>query len=160
MGCDQVRGALVDGLAMGEADAWPEPLASHLATCQSCRSEWKGLKRTWAALGALPEVGPSDEIRARLSRRVRRELLKESVLTVSRGAPAVPAAVVGVGLSLVLSLLVPYTLLVTACQRLFQGADPDWTPYLLAGAAYGVPLLAGMWILRRGPPGTTLLRLS
>jgi hypothetical protein len=102
-------------------------------------------------------VEPSQEIQRRLARRVRRELLKESVLTLTGWAPAVLAAVVGVGLSLMLSLLVPYTLLVALCQRLFQAGDPRWAPYLLAGVAYGTPLLAGMWFFRRHAPGRALV---
>jgi len=157
MECDEVRDALVDGLSVAEGDRWAEPVARHLAGCQGCRAELEDLRRTWAALGQLPDAIPSDEIRVRLYRRVRRELLRESVLTVGGWAPAVLAAVVGVGLSLGLSLLVPYASLVALCQRLLQAAEPHWAPYLLAGAAYGMPLVVGAWVLRRRPLGGALV---
>ena len=67
------------------------------------------------------------------------------------------AAAVGVGLSLGLSLLVPHAFLVALCQRLLQAAEPHWAPYLLVGAAYGMPLVVGAWILRRRPLGGALV---
>jgi len=82
-------------------------------------------------------------------RRVRRQLLRESVLTVSGWTPAVLAAVIGVGLSLGLSFLIPYSFLVSVCRQALQVSDPHAAPYLLAGMAYGVPLALGVWIFRR-----------
>jgi hypothetical protein len=81
-------------------------------------------------------------------RRVRRQVLMESVLTVRGWVPAVLSSAIGVGLSLALSLLVPYSVLVTLCRQALQVSDPHPVPYLLAGIIYSVPLALGIWILR------------
>lgn len=158
MDCEQVRDQLVAMLPAGEGARWPEPVARHLEGCQDCRAELEALGRTWALLGRWPEALPRQEIRASLVRRVRRRLLRESVLTVSGWTPAVLAAVTGVGLSLGLSLLVPYSFLVSLCRQALQVSDPHAAPYLLAGMAYGVPLAVGAWILRKRARGNTLIR--
>lgn len=149
MECDRVRDQFLALLPAGESASWPEPVTRHLEVCQACRAEVEALSQTWALLGRWPEAPPREEIRARLVQRIRRQLLKESVLTVRGWVPAVLAAVIGVGLSLGLSLLIPYSFLVSLCRQALQVSDPHAVPYVLAGMVYGVPLTLGGWIIRR-----------
>lgn len=150
--CEQAMEALLEARLTGLEEPGSGPVATHLAECANCRAEMEGLSRVWAALGRLPEVSPGDRVRVRLLRRVRRALVRETVLTVGGWVPAVLAAAVGVALSLALSLLVPYPLLVSVCQKVLQLAEGHATPYFVAGAAYGVPLALGAWVLRRRLP--------
>jgi hypothetical protein len=149
MDCEQVRDRAVRLLQAGGGPPWPAPLAGHLESCQGCRQAVEGLSLTWALLGQWPEAEPDTHLRAKLLRRVRRELVRESVLTLKGWAPAVLTSATGVGLSLALSLLVPYSVLVTLCRQALQVSDLSAAPFLLAGMAYGVPLALGVWILRR-----------
>jgi len=157
MECDEVRDQFLTLLPIGERVQWPEPVARHLDRCEGCRAELEALRETWVLLGRWPDASPREEIRWRLVWRVRRQLLRESVLTVSGWTPAVLAAVIGVGLSLGLSFLVPYSVLVSLCQRALQVSDPQVAPYLLAGIVYGVPLALGAWSVRRQMRGGTLI---
>lgn len=149
MDCEQIRDEVVTVLQAGGGPPWPEPLARHLEACEGCRTAAEDLSRTWAVLGQWPEAAPEAHVRARLLKRVRRELVRESVLTLKGWVPAVLTSAMGVGLSLALSLLVPYSVLVTLCRQALQVSDLSAAPFLLAGMAYGVPLALGVWILRR-----------
>jgi predicted anti-sigma-YlaC factor YlaD len=149
MDCEQVRDQILTLLPEGRDAHWPEAVARHLEGCEGCREEVDALSRTWTLLGQWPESTPGEEVRSRLLRRIRRQLLRESVLTVSGWVPAVLASVIGVGLSLALSLLVPYSSLVSLCREALQLSDPHAAPYLLGGMAYGLPLALGVWIFRR-----------
>lgn len=150
MDCEQVRDQVLTALSTGESPARPEAVTRHLEGCRDCRAEIDALSQTWALLGRWPPEGPPGEaIKARLVRRVRRQLVRESVLTVSGWVPAGLAAVVGVGLSVGLSLLVPYAVLISRCRDALQLSEPYLAPYLLAGMAYGAPLAIGVFILRR-----------
>ncbi len=149
MECERVMDQLLALLPAGGEVFWPEPLARHLEACAGCRAEWEALNRTWSLLGQWPEASPAAEIRARLIRGARRQLLKESVLSVGGWTPAVLAAVIGVVLSLGLSFLVPYSFLISLCREALRVSDPHAAPYLLAGMVYGVPLALGVWILRK-----------
>jgi hypothetical protein len=149
MECERVRDQFLDALVAGGADPWSELVTRHVEGCDGCRMELDGLSQIWATLGQLPDVAPSEEIRRRLVRNVRRQLVRESVLTVTGWAPAVLAGAVGVGLSLALALLMPYSRLVSWCQQALELSDPHAAPYLLAGMAYGLPLALGGWIFRR-----------
>ena len=71
------------------------------------------------------------------------------MLTPSGWVPAVLAAAVGVGMSLTVSVVVPYSALVALCQETLGVSDRQAEPYVLAGIAYGAPLALGAWILRR-----------
>jgi hypothetical protein len=127
----------------------PEPLARHLEACDGCRAELEALSRTWALLGRWPEATPRQEIRARLVQKVRRQLVRESVLTASGWTPAVLAATVGVTVSLGLSFLIPYSLLASLCRQALQVADSHPAAFLVAGAAYGLPLALGAWLIQQ-----------
>jgi hypothetical protein len=83
--------------------------------------------------------------------------VKESILTVSGWTPAVLAAAVGVGLSLVLSVLVPYSLLVSLCRETLQVSDSHAGAFLLAGMAYGFPLAASVWLIRKRAPVSSVV---
>lgn len=157
MGCEQVRDQFLALLPQGAGRQWPEPIARHLEGCEGCRADLEAVSRSWALLGRWPEASPPEEIRARLVRKARRQLLRQSVLTVSGWTPAVLVAVTGVALSLSLSLLVPYSFLVSLCRQALQVSDPHTAPYLLAGMAYGVPLAVGAWILRKRLLGGALV---
>ena len=149
MECDQAREMFPALLPGGAAVPRPEPLARHLDACAGCRAELEALSQTWTLLGRWPEATPRQEIRARLVQKVRRQLVRESVLTVSGWTPAVLAAMVGVTLSLGLSFLIPYSLLASLCRQALQVADSHPAAFLLAGAAYGLPLAVGAWLIQR-----------
>lgn len=145
--CEQASEALIDAVVTGQPE--PEVAVRHLTACPRCADELAGLRRTWQALGALPEANPGDVVRTRLLRRLRRAVVWEALLTRNGWVPAALAAAVGVGLSLGLALLVPYPLVVSLCQQLLQRSEAHVGPYLVAGAAYGLPLAAGAWVWRR-----------
>jgi hypothetical protein len=145
--CEQAHEAFLDALVTGH----PEPgvAVPHLAVCPRCANEFSGLRQTWQALGALPEVTTGDPVRARLLKRIRRAVVWESLCTWSGWVPAALAATTGVGLSLALALLVPYSLVVWLCQQLLQLSGTHVGPYVVAGAVYGLPSAAGAWVWRR-----------
>lgn len=149
MDCEQIRDRLVTLLQARGGPPWPEPLAGHLEGCEGCRAEGVDLSRTWALLGQWPEAEPGPQVRARLLTRVRRELVRESLLTFRGWVPAVLTSAIGVGLSLGLSLLIPYSLLVSWCQQALQVAEAHAGAYLLAGLVYGLPLAAGSCLIAR-----------
>lgn len=151
MECDGVRDRLLD-VGLGGAEGSPAgDVASHLETCADCRAELEALRGTWALLDRWPGAAPPPAaVRTRVLREVRRRALRESVLTLRGWAAAAQAALIGIAASLVLSLLVPYPLLVAWCRQALQGSDVDALPYLVAGAAYGIPVALGVWLLRRG----------
>ncbi len=149
MECDRAREMFLALLPGGAAVPRPEPLARHLEACEGCRAELEALSQTWALLGRWPEAAPRPEIRARLVQKVRRQLVRESVLTASGWTPAVLAATVGVTLSLGLSFLIPYSLLASWCRQALQVADSHPVAFLVAGAAYGLPLALGAWLIQR-----------
>lgn len=145
MDCGQVRDRLLASWVIGETGAWRGDVARHLERCEACRAEAEALARPWAVLGGWPDASPSEGIRRRLLRRVRRRLLRDAVLSI----PPVLAAGIAVVLSLVLWWLLPYAVLVSRCRAALQVPETHPAPYLLAGLAYGLPLAAGVWVLRR-----------
>ncbi|MBI4589696.1 MAG: hypothetical protein HY725_12735 [Candidatus Rokubacteria bacterium] len=149
MDCEQVRDYFLAAIPAPQKVPWPEAVARHLETCEGCGAELTGLERTWALLARWPEATPGEEVRERLMRRVRRRLLRESVATVGGWTPAVLMAAVGVGLSLLFSLLVPYSVLLSLCREALQVSESNPGVYVLAGAVYGLPLALGVWLIRR-----------
>ncbi len=149
MDCEPIRDEVVTLLQAGGGPPWPERLAQHLEACEGCRAAAEDLSRTWAVLGQWPEAAPRQEIRARLVQKIRRQLVKESVLTASGWTPAALAATVGVTVSLGLSFLIPYSLLASWCRQALQVADSHPAAFLVAGAAYGLPLALGAWLIQR-----------
>ena len=149
MECEEVRDQLLAVLTAGEGAPLTGSLARHVEACEGCRAEWKVLSQTWALLRQWPEASPGEEVRARLVRTVWRQLVRESVFTVTGWTPAVLASVVGVGLSLGLSFLIPYSLLVSLCRQALQVSDSHAAAYFVAGMAYGLPLALGAWLFRR-----------
>ncbi len=156
MTCEQIREELTSRLVFKAGSPWPEPVAAHLEACAGCRAELDSLQETWVLIAQWSEVPPGQAIRARLIQRVRRQLLRDSILTVSGWTRAVLAAVIGVALSLGVSLLVPYSLLISLCRQALQVSDPHVAPYLLAGMVYGLPLGLGIFILRRQALGSVV----
>ncbi len=149
--CEQASEALVDAVVTGQPE--PEAAVRHLTACPRCADELAGLRRTWQALGALPGANPGDVVRARLLRRIRRAAVREALVTRHGWVPAALVAAIGLTLSLGLAWAVPYSLLVSLCQQLLQRSEAHVGPYLVAGAAYGMPLAAGAWVWRRAGPG-------
>jgi predicted anti-sigma-YlaC factor YlaD len=147
--CEQARDEFLGRLTGGAEDPWAPSVRHHIEGCGGCREELEALGHTWAILAQLPDVVPGQDVRRQLLRRVKRQLVKESILTIEGWVPAVLAAVLGVGLSLALAWLVPYTRLVSVCREALQVSEPHVAPYLLAGMAYGVPLMLGAWMLGR-----------
>jgi len=131
---------------------------SHLAACRACAEELAGLRETWALLGGVPDLEPDPAIGRRLLRQVRWRSLRDAVLAPEGWRAAALAAVIGVGLSIGLSLLLPYNTLVALCRQVVAGLVPEVGAFLLAGAAYGaMPLALGVFIgWRRGSPGLWL----
>ncbi len=157
MECEQVRSEFAILLPGGEGARAAEPIVRHLEECPGCRSEFESLRRTWALLGQLPEAIPGHAIERRLMRRVKLAAFKESVLTVEAWASAGRVALIGIALSIGLSLLVPYESLVAVCRELMQATEPAEVPYLVAGMAYGVPLAVGAWLTRRQLRGGAMI---
>lgn len=157
MDCEQIRKEVVTWLGERAGRQWPVPLARHLEGCEACRVEVNALQEAWTLLGRWPETSPTPEIRSSLVLAVRRKLLRESLLTARGWVPAALAALVGVALSLALSLLVPYSLLVSLCRQALQISDPHPAAFLLAGVAYGLPLAAGVGLIRRRTPGSPVI---
>jgi hypothetical protein len=124
-------------------------VAGHIAQCDRCRTEWEECRQTWLTLGDAAETVSGEHVRPQVLRRVRQALHWEYVLTAGGWLPAVLAAALGVGLSLVLAVVVPYAWLVSACRESLQLGEGQAAPYVLAGVAYGLPLAAGAWFLRQ-----------
>lgn len=163
--CDRVKARLTEWLSDGPAGADAEVLRSHLRECRACAEELAALQEIWALLDRWPGLEPAPGVGRRLVRRIRWRLAWDAALAPEAWRAAALAAVIGVGLSISLSLLVPYDTLVALCRQLVPGSGA----FLLAGAAYGVmPLALGVFIgWRRESPGswvgateTTLLFLA
>lgn len=158
MECQQARQLLVASLSGELGDHDLAVLREHCEACEGCRAELGALRQTWARLGDWPDNEPALEIGTRLVRRVRWLALRESLLTVRGWTPAVLAGVIGGSVSLGLSLLVPYSLLVSVCQRVFPLAEPTLAPYVMAGTIYGLPLALGAVVALRRPAVWGFLR--
>lgn len=157
MECHQAR-QLFSAFVSGELGDDLAALREHCGACEGCRAELNALSQTWTLLGRWPDAEPAPEIGTRLRRQVRRLAFRDSILTVRGWTPAVLAGVIGVALSLALSLLVPYSILVSFCQQVFQVSDPHGAPYLLAGMIYGAPLALGTLIALKRPAAWGFLR--
>lgn len=151
MDCDRVRARLTECLSGEPAGPDGSAMRAHLAACRVCAEELAALRETWTLLARWPAIEPAPEVGRRLLRRIRRRLVRDAVLAPEAWRAAALAAVIGVGLSVSLSFLVPYTTLVALCRQFV----PEPGAFLLAGAAYGVlPLaLGGYTAWRRGSPG-------
>lgn len=158
MGCREVRARLVEWLSAGPAGPETKALRGHLDQCRACAEELAALRETWALLGRSPGLEPDPATGRRLLRRVRWWTLRDALLTTESWRAAALAAVVGAGLSIGMSLLLPYDTLVSLCRQLLVGVAPEPGAFLLAGAAYGImPLALGVFVgWRRGSPGSWL----
>ncbi|MFQ5521812.1 MAG: anti-sigma factor family protein, partial [Candidatus Methylomirabilia bacterium] len=160
MECERVREEIPTLLLAPEGRPWPEPVARHLEGCAACRAELEALQGAWALLGRWPEASPAPAIRTSLVRAIRRQRFRESALTVRGWLPAVLAALIGVGLSLGLALLFPYSLLISLCRQVLEVSGAHAAPYLLAGTAYGIPLAVGVGVIRRRISGGAVTGLE
>lgn len=158
MECHQAQQLFPASLSGELSDQSVVALREHCEACERCRAELNALSQTWTLLGRWPDAEPAPEIGTHLRRQIRRMALRESTLTVRGWTPAVLAGVIGVALSLGLSLLVPYSLLVSLCRQVFQVSDPHGAPYLVAGIIYGAPLALGALIALTRPAAWGFLR--
>lgn len=63
MKCERARELFSDYLEGGIDYALTETVRGHLDQCTACKHDFEGLKRTWVAMGALPEVEPPVDFR-------------------------------------------------------------------------------------------------
>jgi len=153
--CHEVRDRLTEWLG---AETGPEAVRGHLVTCRACAEELAALQETWGLLGQWPGLEPDPAIGRRLQRKVRWWSLRDAVLAPEGWRAAALAAAIGVGLSIGMSLLIPYNTLVALCRQVVADLVPEAGAFLLAGAAYGVMPLALRVLIgwRRGSPGSWL----
>jgi hypothetical protein len=78
MTCEEARKLFVDEWRGMLTDAAHADLNAHVAICERCASESAGLARVWSALGHLPELEPSGDMRMRFYDNLRGLRLKES----------------------------------------------------------------------------------
>jgi len=156
--CEQVRTRLTECLFSEPAGPDGTALRAHLAACRGCAKELAALRETWSLLGRSPDLEPDPTIGRGLVRRVRWWILRVALLAPGGWRAAALAAVIAVGLSIGLSLLIPYDTLVALCRQVVAGLAPEAGAFLLAGAAYGaMPLALGVFFgWRRGSPGPWL----
>lgn len=149
MECQRARELYVGTLGLGEAA--DEGAGHHLASCQTCQGEVRGLEAAWEALAALPPLQPTPAVARTLARRVHRASVREALVATDAWRQAALAGVAGFAISLLLSLLVPYETMVALCQRLVP-----LTPtagYLVAGVLYGLlPMSIGALLQSRTAP--------
>jgi hypothetical protein len=157
MECQQARQFLVASLSDDLADRDLAALREHSDACEGCRAELSALRQTWGLLGHWPDAEPAPVVGKRLVRRFRWITFSDSILTARGWTPAVIAGAIGVSLSLGLSLLVPYSVLVSLCQQAFQASDHAG-PYLMAGVIYGAPLAFGALIALGRPAAWGFVR--
>lgn len=150
MDCQAVRELHVEALVTGRAAS--EEAERHRAACPACREETQTLAATWTALTALPVLEPSPDVARRLHRRVRRERVREALVSIESWQRAALAGVAGSVVSVGFSLLVPYQTMVAICQAIAPPSVPAPAAYLLAGILYGLlPMLVGTVLEARGP---------
>ena len=148
MECKTVRELYVAALA--DAVSASEDVDRHMASCQACSEELRGLAATWAALGDLPLVEPRPELARRLRRRLRVEAGRETLVSLAHWQQAALVGVVGFLLSVLFSLLVPYDTMASSCADAVRKVLPTPGAYLVAGVLYGlVPLAIGSWLQAR-----------
>lgn len=120
----------------------PEAARLHAHECPACTDEARRLADTWAALAALPLLEPSARVSRQLQKRLRWEVARDALGSVGSWQRAALAGVGGFALSFILSLLLPYDLMVALCRAMAPGTMPAATAYLGAGFLYGlVPMV-------------------
>lgn len=140
MNCEATREAFLTACVSGSPA--PEEARLHARGCPACAEESRRLADTWAALGALPLLEPSASASRQLQRRLRWEVARDALGSVESWQRAALAGVGGFALSFILSLLLPYDLLVALCRTLASETMPAATAYLGAGLLYGlVPMV-------------------
>lgn len=162
MDCEPARERYLEAIVGGHRPT--DDVANHVASCPPCRDELDGLTAAWNALGALPPREPSPEIARRLRRRIRWEAIREAVGSLERWQQAALSGGVGIVVSILLALVVPYDTAVAFCRTAMSGVLPAPLTYLLAGALYGlVPMALGSLVPRRRtavPRGVPALEAS
>ncbi|HKW95594.1 MAG TPA: hypothetical protein VJX92_27145 [Methylomirabilota bacterium] len=138
--CQATREELLSACLSGRPA--PEEAHLHARGCPECAEETRRLAETWAALAALPLLEPSAQLSRRLRRRIRWEVAREALASVGSWQRAALAGVGGFALSFLLSLLLPYDVMVTLCRTAAPETLPAATAYLVAGFLYGLVPMA------------------
>ena len=108
---------------------------------------------TWAALEALPLVEPSARVGWRLRRLIWWDAVREVLASREGWRQAVLAGGLGVVLSVLLALLVPYDTMVAVCRDVVAAALPPPSAYAVAGLVYGLaPMAIGAALRARRAP--------
>ena len=136
MNCEAAREAFLTACVSGSPA--PEEAGLHARECPACADETRRLADTWAALGALPLLEPSPRVSRRLRRRLGWEVARDALGSVGSWQRAALAGVGGFALSFILSLLLPYDLMVALCRAAAPETMPAATAYLGAGFLYGL----------------------
>lgn len=140
MNCQAAQEAFLTACVSGGPA--PEEASLHARECPACAEETRRLADTWATLGALPLLEPSPRVSRRLRRQLRWEVARETLASVGSWQRAALAGVGGFALSLMLSLLLPYDVMVALCRTVAPETMPAATAYLVAGLLYGlVPMV-------------------
>lgn len=151
MNCEAAREAFLTACAAGSPAS--DEARLHARECPACVDEVQRLADTWAVLGALPLLEPSARASRQLRRRLRWEVARDALGSVGSWQRAALAGVGGFALSFILSLLLPYELMVALCRALVPETIPAAAAYLGAGFLYGlVPMgiVAGLQGRRGG----------
>lgn len=142
MNCEEARELYLADLT-GDHPT-PESVKRHLETCVACRQELQTLAATWTALAGLPLSEPDPRVGRALRRRVRWEAAREAIASIESWQRAALAGVAGFVVSVLLSLIVPYHVMVRLCETIAPTSMPAAGTYLLAGLLYGaLPMALG-----------------
>lgn len=152
MNCQAAQEAFLTACVSGGPA--PEEASLHARECPACAEETRRLADTWATLGALPLLEPSPRASRRLRRRLRWEVARETLASVGSWQRAALAGVGGFALSLMLSLLLPYDVMVALCRTVAPETMPPATAYLVAGLLYGLVPMVIVAGLQGGRGGT------
>jgi hypothetical protein len=151
MNCEVAREVFLTACVSGRPA--PEEVRFHAQGCPACAEEVRRLAETWTALAALPQLEPSAHVSRRLRRRIRWEAAGEALASVGSWQRAALAGVGGFALSFILSLLLPYDVMVALCRMVAPETMPAATAYLAAGFVYGLLPMAIVTGLQGGRAG-------
>jgi hypothetical protein len=136
MNCEAAREVFLTACVSGRPA--PEEASLHARGCRACAEELRRLADVWAGLAALPLVEPSPHVSRRLRQRFRWEVTRETLASVGSWRRAALAGVGGFALSFILSLWLPYDVMVALCRTVAPATMPAATAYLVAGFLYGL----------------------
>ncbi len=151
MSCQATRDAFLNACVSGGPTR--EEARLHARECPACLEETRRLVDTWAALGRLPLLEPSARVSRRLQRRLRWAMARDVLGSIASWKRAALTGVGGFALSFILSLLLPYELMLTLCRAVAPEKISAVPAYLAAGFIYGLLPMAMVMSLQRGRVG-------